>query len=78
LCTERDVAYDPHVYSVFNEVKAIPVTCREGRRVVRRRGSDIRLTDGGKFVSLIRRPPFTTKEDSRYSFLLETQSSPGP
>jgi hypothetical protein len=32
---------------------------------------DIRLTDGGKVVSLMRRPRFTPQEDSWYSFLLE-------
>jgi hypothetical protein len=26
----------------------------------------------------MRRPPFTPKEDSWYSFLLETESTPGP
>jgi hypothetical protein len=38
--------------------------------------SDIRLTDGGEVVSLTRRPPFTPQEDSRYSFLLEAESTP--
>jgi hypothetical protein len=37
-----------------------------------------RSTDGGKGVSLTRRPPFTTQEDSWYSFLLEAESIPGP
>jgi hypothetical protein len=37
-----------------------------------------RLTDGGKVVSPTRRPPFTPQEDSWYSFLLETESTPGP
>jgi hypothetical protein len=37
-----------------------------------------RLTDGGKVVSLRRRPPFTPKEDSWYSFLFEAESTPGP
>jgi hypothetical protein len=36
---------------------------------------DNRLTDGGK-VSLMRRPPFTTQENSWYSFLLEAESTP--
>jgi hypothetical protein len=31
---------------------------------------DNRLIDGGKVVSLTRRPPFTPQEDSWYSFLL--------
>jgi hypothetical protein len=36
------------------------------------------LTVGGKFVSLTRRPPFTPQEDSKYSFLIEAESTPGP
>jgi hypothetical protein len=44
----------------------------KAHRVVRRRGShiffiDIGFTDGGKGVSLTRRPPFTPQEDSWYS-----------
>jgi hypothetical protein len=39
---------------------------------------DSRLTDGGKVVSLTRRPPYTSQEDSWYSFLLEADSTPGP
>jgi hypothetical protein len=39
---------------------------------------DNRLADGGKVVSLTRRPPFTPQEESRYSFLLEAESTPGP
>jgi hypothetical protein len=46
---------------------------------VRRRGShtflNIRLTDGGKFVSLTRRPPFAPQKDSWYSFMLEAEES---
>jgi hypothetical protein len=36
------------------------------------------LTDGGKVVSLTLRPPFTPQGGSWYSFLLETESTPGP
>jgi hypothetical protein len=36
---------------------------------------DNRLTDGDKVVSLTRRPPFTPKEDSWYSFLLVAEST---
>jgi hypothetical protein len=36
---------------------------------------DYRLTDGGE-VSLTRQPPFTPKEDSWYSFLLQAESTP--
>jgi hypothetical protein len=39
---------------------------------------DVRLTDGGKVVSLTRLPPFTPQEDSWYSFLLVAESTPGP
>jgi hypothetical protein len=39
---------------------------------------DNRLTDGGKVVSLTRRPPLTSEEDSWYSFLLEAESTSGP
>jgi hypothetical protein len=38
---------------------------------------DSRLTDGSKFVSLTRRPPFTPQKDSWYSVLLEAESTPG-
>jgi hypothetical protein len=50
-------------------------------RAVRYRGADIfvdnRLTDGGEVVSLTRRPLFTPKEHSWYSFLLEAEFAPG-
>jgi hypothetical protein len=37
------------------------------------------LTDGGKFVSITRRPAaLYPQEDSWYSFLLETEPTPGP
>jgi hypothetical protein len=39
---------------------------------------DNRLTDGGKVVSLTRRPLFTPQEGSWYSFLLVAESTPGP
>jgi len=34
--------------------------------------------DGGKVVSLMHRPLFTTRKYSWYSFLLEAESIPGP
>jgi hypothetical protein len=37
-----------------------------------------RLTDGGEVVSLTLRPPFIPQEDSRCSFLLEAELTPGP
>jgi hypothetical protein len=39
---------------------------------------DNRLTDDGEVVNLTRRPPFTPKEDSWCSFLLEAESTPWP
>jgi hypothetical protein len=39
---------------------------------------DNQLAYGGEFVSLTRRPPFTPQDGSRYSFLLEAQSTPRP
>jgi hypothetical protein len=38
---------------------------------------DNRLKDGGKVVSLALQPPFTPQEDSWYSFVIETESTPG-
>jgi hypothetical protein len=58
------------------KVKSIPVTGREGPYGCE--NLDNRLTDGGKVVSLMRRSPFTPQEDSWYSFLLKTESTPGP
>jgi hypothetical protein len=65
------------------EGKAIPVTGRGGPQ-----GSetsrlphflDNRLTDGGEVVSQMRSPAVLySQEDSWYSFLLETESTPGP
>jgi hypothetical protein len=40
--------------------------------------SNIRLIYDGKVVSPTRRPLFIPQEDSRYSFLLEAESTPGP
>jgi hypothetical protein len=61
--------------------KANPVTGREGPwRCEMSRLShflDNRLTDNGEVVSLTLRPPFTPKENSWYSFLLEAESTPG-
>jgi hypothetical protein len=55
--------------------EAVPVPGRETSRLPH--FLDNRLTDGGKVVSLTRRPPFTPQEDSWYSFLLEAESTPG-
>jgi hypothetical protein len=55
-----------------NKGKAIPVTGHEGPYCCEtsrlQHFLDNRLTDGGKVVSLKRRPPFTPQEDSWYSF----------
>jgi hypothetical protein len=39
---------------------------------------DNRLTDGGEVVRLTSLPPFTPREDSSYSFLLEAESTLEP
>jgi hypothetical protein len=39
---------------------------------------DNQLTDGGEVVSLMRQLHFTSKQCSWYSFLLESESTPGP
>jgi hypothetical protein len=61
--------------------KAIPVTGREGPYGCETSRLphflDKRLTDGGEIVSLMRRPLFTTQEDSCYTFLLKAKSTPG-
>jgi hypothetical protein len=50
----------------------------EDRKVVRRRGKDDRLTDGGEVFSLTRRPAaLYTQEDFWFSFLLEAELTPG-
>jgi hypothetical protein len=67
---------------VMVKVKAIPVPGHGGPygcetlRVPQY--LDNRLIDGGKVVSLTRRPLFTPQEGPWYSFLLEAESTPGP
>jgi hypothetical protein len=62
--------------------KAIPLTGREDPQGCETVGFphflDNQFTDGGEVVGLTRRPPFTSHEDSWYSFLLEAESTPGP
>jgi hypothetical protein len=65
----------------FKKCKAISVTGRGGLQ-----GCEMSrtqnflasgLTDGGKLVSPMLRPPITPQEDSWYSILLEAESIPG-
>jgi hypothetical protein len=73
-------------YSIFSKEKikgkVIPETDHGGPEVYETTRlpyfPDSRLTDGGEFVNLMSRPPFTPQEDSWYSFLLEAESIPGP
>jgi hypothetical protein len=62
--------------------KVIPVTGREGPQGYETSRLphflDNRLVDGGKVVSLTRRPSFTPQEDFWYSFLLQAEPIPGP
>jgi hypothetical protein len=66
----------------MNDGKAIRVTGRGGPQSSNTSRLphilDNRLTDAGEFVSLTRRPLFTPREDSLYSFMLEAESTPGP
>jgi hypothetical protein len=58
-----------------NGFVSVPVTGRERSRLPH---LDSGLIDGGKVVSLTRRPSFTSQENSWYSFLLDAESRPGP
>ena len=61
--------------------KAVPLqawTGPEGSRKLRLPDFVITAQDGGKVVSLTHRPLFTPRKYSRYSFLLEAESTPGP
>jgi hypothetical protein len=66
----------------YKKGKANPVTGREGPYGCEtsrfQHFLDSRLTDGDEVVSLTRRPGgIYPQEDSWYSFLLETESTPG-
>jgi len=50
----------------------------EGSRELRFPDYMTTAQDGGKVVSLTYRPPLTPRKYSWYSFLLETESTPGP
>jgi hypothetical protein len=72
-----------HIVKVKKKGKAIPVTGCEGPQGYETSDAstfslDIRLTDGGKVVSLTRQLSFNLQEDSWYSFLLDGESTPGP
>jgi hypothetical protein len=77
----QEFRYFTHKSSSASKVKLSPY--RPWRRLGLREVealtfSDIRPIDGGKVVSPTRRPLFTPKEVSWYSFLLEAESTPGP
>jgi len=61
-------------------VKVSPTTgprCLEGSKKLRYPDYVTMVQDGGKVVSLTHRPLFTPRKYSWYSFLLETESTPG-
>ena len=61
--------------------KAVPLqawTGPEGSRKLRLPDYMTTAHDGGKVVSLTHRPPLPPRKYSRYSFLLEAESTPGP
>jgi hypothetical protein len=80
LCTAKRIMSDAEIF-INKKGKDIPITGHEGPY-----GCETsrlphflynRLTDGGKVVTLTRRPFFTPlppQEDSWYSFLLEVES----
>jgi len=58
-----------------------PITgprCPEGSRKLRFPDYVTMAQDGGKVVSLTHQPLFTPRKYSRYSFLLQAESTPGP
>ena len=62
------------------KVKAVPLQAwsgPEGSRKLRLSDFVTSAQDGGKVVSLTHRPLFTPRKYSRYSFLLEAESTPG-
>ena len=61
--------------------KAVPLQAwsgPEGSRKLRFPDFVTTAQDGGKVVSLTHRPPLPHRKYSRYSFLLEAESTPGP
>jgi hypothetical protein len=52
--------------------RGIPYNCETSRL---QHFLENRLTDGGEVVSLKRWPPFTSQEDSWYSFMLEAEAT---
>ena len=61
--------------------KSVPLqvwTGPEGSRKLRFPDFMTTAQDGGKVVSLTHRPPLPLRKYSRYSYLLEAESTPGP
>jgi hypothetical protein len=74
LVHSRTIAPFGSAFNICPVIKSYPGALRGLSRFM--------LKDGGKIVSLTRRPRFTPKENylinSWYSFLLEAESTPGP
>jgi hypothetical protein len=65
----------------LGKAKAVPLQAwsgPEGSRKLTFPDFMTTVQDGGKVVSLTHRPSFTPRKFSRYSFLLEAESNPGP
>jgi hypothetical protein len=77
-----DIKINTYVLKVKKKGKASPVTGHGDPQGCETSSLphflETRLKDGSEEVSLKRRPPLTSQEDSRYSFLLEAVSTPGP
>jgi hypothetical protein len=82
IAVKRKVLRGRLAVSQFRKVKVKAIAGREGPWGCETSRLphflDSRLVDGGKVVSLTRRPLFTPQEDFWYSFLLEAESTPGP
>ena len=66
---------------IKGKVKAVPLQAwndPEGSRKLRFQDFTTTAQDGGKVVSPTHRPPLLPRKYTRYSFLLEAESTPGP
>jgi len=69
-----------HIPSVHYKGKAVPLQAWRGPEDSRKLGFPDFMTtaqDGGKVVSLTHWPPLPTRKCSWYSFLLQSESTPG-
>ena len=73
--------WESAVYLITTACKAVPLQAwngPEGSRKLRFADYMTMAQDGSKVVSLKHRTLFTPRKYSWYSFMLETESTPGP